>query len=216
MTPTVCHRNMIVDFSAEECFVLRVCAASYTPVSLLRLRPTELSQQWFRYQPPPCNRQSIDLALRKLIEGCLVEVHSSESGRPTIGITSDGARVWEMHYKPNWLNFMIWRVRNIEGDRVRLSVMCGSPRLRKEFLEKAPRCMRLNQDFGIRDIRIRETKDWEATYWKTLPVGYFASFQCRDDDTLEAVQLDQNECRHLLPWGRTLEDWSLPCNEGED
>lgn len=101
------------------------------------------------------------------------------------GFTLEGAKNWEAYYKPNWNYFHDSRLYESGEEYVecKFLLVAGSQEQRYQMLGAWLDYMGCDKSFGLRNIRTGEKCNWQATYWKTLAMGYFARATCRYDDS---------------------------------
>ena len=200
-------------FSAEELFVLRVCACYVVPLRLFHLNNEELREQWHPFSPPITTKVKIKDSLRQLsTRGYVAFSHRKEGGRDVF-LTSKGSIAWESYSKPNWKQFSMQRWRDLPDQSVRLSVMCGSASFLGCIIGTAIPCLDLCPDFGIQQMKFRRVRNWNATYWKVLPIGFYASFRVRKSSDLIDRKGGFTDCLCFSQWGR--DDWSSKVPESE-
>jgi len=196
---------MSYDFNAEELFILRVCACNITPVRLLTLASEQLCEQWAPFGPPVTTTTRMRDSLRRLLAGGYLIRAVTHTHAPDVMLTDKGASAWEECSRPDWGQFSLQRWRDLRAEEARITVMCGSASFLGRIIGMSIRCLGLCPDFGTRNHRYREVVNWRATYWKTLPIGYFASFTVRKYPAMAAAASHLKDCDCFLPWGRS--DW---------
>ena len=106
------------------------------------------------------------------------ELMSQRGPRVIYGLTRDGGRFWEEYFKPDWSRYNTDRL-----SASKILLVCASEAMRCEmlgaFLDYYPE---YDKQFGLRDIRTGVRNRWQATYWKELEIGFFASARFRERD----------------------------------
>jgi hypothetical protein len=108
-------------------------------------------------------------------------------------LTQQGAERWELISRPNW-NLYISPLCSQHEEENQGCIEAGSRQILEEFL-----MFELANPFRTVDlssIEWEELEPWEATYWKTLPIGYQLSYFAEDipynsqEDTIKANAFD--------------------------
>ena len=85
------------------------------------------------------------------------------------GLTDYGASIWENLSHPDWQRFMF---SELNCDTGQCLIAAGGEQIINHYLSRSDvlGCI-------MPDTLVRETmKNWQATYWKTLPMGYTGQF----------------------------------------
>jgi len=102
-------------------------------------------------------------------------------------LTPQGGEKWESVSKPKWEQYYIWTQGFDVIDEGQL--ICAN----REIAEKLLASSHLFSYGNCRNYIIPGTQVWEiltpwtATYWKTLPIGYYVCYQKR------TVEIDENQ-----------------------
>jgi hypothetical protein len=91
-------------------------------------------------------------------------------------LTTQGGAKWESLYNPNWNRYYTYI--NVENANHQLCIAGGSSDILKEFL--AYQIAHPFKKVDINSIKWEILEPWDATYWKTLPIGYQVSYLAED------------------------------------
>jgi hypothetical protein len=197
-------------FTLEESFLLRIVACiDWVPVRLLSFQEDDFRAQWYPFYVDGIDVSLIKPSVKSLLKQQLIRVDISDSGQRVIEITDVGAKTWEEEYSPDWSKFHVQRWRCIDSEIIRVSLLCGSDCCRAAIIGSVVKELFHNAKFGIQEIRERQILNWRATFWKTLPVGYYASFLVsnRYDANRERNILGSSRRSLFFPWGKYPESW---------
>jgi len=128
-------------------------------------------------------------------------------------LSSAGGGLWETLAAPDWSRF----IRSSHGPSEGEWVLGGGNRRRVELLRK---CERLFPSPVPGTERWEDLRPWQATYWKSVAVGYELTFKCdpqsfglgrRSIDTYGSIQ---KECEDLIEtWHDWCKSFEEVCNE---
>lgn len=130
----------------------------------------------------------------------------------TYSLTPEGAARWEGFFQPDWSRF--WEENpdySEDMTTVRNRYECGSYETRIRALGRCVEWQEIDLAFGLRDIELTEVAPWQATYWKTLPRGYFATVTYRArspewDDPRPSESREQGRaCNRACEWRRSID-----------
>lgn len=110
------------------------------------------------------------------------------------GLTAQGGARWEALARPDWSRYLD---ADVGCDPDELEILAGSKELIEEYLTVLP--------FSVDPVLGTETWDtlspWNATYWKTLPLGHRFKSACRDIEVfLRPGGIDVDKLRRLNTW----------------
>jgi hypothetical protein len=98
--------------------------------------------------------------------------------RTHYGLTPAGGAAWEAFAAPDWNRFITASSDVEEDERGFLTweVVAASPDWLRRYLDAVRTESRIDEASIVRD----EVRPWEATYWKTLDVGYRVQLKVAD------------------------------------
>lgn len=123
-------------------------------------------------------------------------------------LTRKGATQWESVFRPDWNRFFEWTIDPVPDGRERCQLCCGSEDQMWSMIDGYVEYCRCDRVYGIQQLVTKKIKKWRATYWKTIDIGYRASFFVMPQPAL-ARFLPENaplgKVRSVfVQWGRPL------------
>lgn len=114
-----------------------------------------------------------------------------------------GITRWSTHFRPDWRKY--WRSRHytFSNGESGVVLVCGSERQRSIVLTLFGEYYGADAEFGLQRVKIGIRSQWAATYWKTLPKGFFASFRYREKLDLAPTVAEEMQSA-LFNWTRGL------------
>jgi hypothetical protein len=117
-------------------------------------------------------------------------------------LTPQGGEKWESVSKPNWNKYFTGATGQQEG-----YLMSASKVLLETYLEM--KCL-AREECYISGTEVWETLiPWQATYWKSLPIGHKVHYQYREHDIIIPSELDERyaEYQQANEWLSGIRKW---------
>jgi len=95
------------------------------------------------------------------------------------GLTELRGKAWEEFARPNWDSYIsaLYEFPDQEDGFQLAEIICANKLLLERYISSIEfHDMDIMKETKINDI----LEPWDATYWKTLPVGYRTRFKCKD------------------------------------
>lgn len=132
------------------------------------------------------------------------QLSSSELGwNIWVQLTAKGGSYWESFFAPQWNRFHIHGIGEDEAGTGYWNVEYGS----RDLLQESIDIWREYLDIQQKDICIEKITPWQATYWKSLPEGYKASFTVKN---MDSSFTPPEQCERLGALHTWRKEWKFP------
>lgn len=232
-------RKIWKDIPYGEAWLLHQAVHGYIPLTFLAMSDEAISQQ---FNTPSHNmpRQELLYVLWSLFERGDLLAYQEMAGEhiPTLGqldaalvepqrhangatiwgtgvdgplryaLTASGAAKWEEFAQPDWSRFYWMQGTETEA----WEIVAGSETRREELLRHSPLLWRW--EILAESVERTTLIPWEATYWKTLPVGWQVRFR-PDPDADPLLPLKYNDPASLEMYTR-IRQWCVEPWDDQD